>query len=205
MNILAIDTESGGVEPENSLLTVYFKLVTTNKKLLTSEFPDVDKNSPFKVLSVLDLKLKPDDGNYNVTAQGMGVNGINLAAHDKAAITYKNSKGTIYDWLQRNSHDYGYITPMGQGVRRDINLITSYTISDKSWDSFVDRRVIDTVDIGKFAQLIGLIPENVSLSLSVLCEYLGINVDEKLLHTAEYDVELNLNLLEWYYEMLKIK
>jgi hypothetical protein len=41
MNILAIDTESGGVEPENSLLTVYFKLVTTNKKLFTNEFPDV--------------------------------------------------------------------------------------------------------------------------------------------------------------------
>jgi hypothetical protein len=31
----------------------------------------------------------------------MGVNGINLAAHDKAAITYKNSKGTIHDSNKR--------------------------------------------------------------------------------------------------------
>jgi len=52
-------------------------------------------------------------------------------------------------------------------------------------------------------QLTGKLEEGPSLSLSHLAEYLGVAVDEDLVHTAAYDVELGAELLKKQIKLVK--
>lgn len=190
MTLLGIDTESGGISTDCDLLTINLSAVTVSA-------------TPFQLTIVdkLSLNVKPDPINgrtayKNIEAEALRVNRINLAEHDLSAITYREAKRAIYKWLQKVNQFYGPLTPFGQAVQRDIDLITKYTLSLESWYQFCDRRVIDTVSLGKFAQLLGIIPQEQSLSLSKVTKYLGIEVDESLVHTAEYDVLLGVRYLE---------
>ena len=191
MTLLGIDTESGGIGLEYSLLSINFSIIDDNCEIVES----------------LDLKLKPDPINgrseYFVQAEALRVNKINLAQHDLEAISYKESKSVIYKWLEKTTKEYGNFTVFGQKVERDVELITRYTISENSWYNFVDRRVIDTISLGKYAQLIGLIPETQSLSLSKITDYLGVEVDENRIHDAQYDVMLGAQYLKWFKDNLK--
>jgi len=191
MTLLGIDTESGGIGLEYSLLSINFSIIDDNCEIVES----------------LDLKLKPDPINgrseYFVQAEALRVNKINLAQHDLEAISYKESKSVIYKWLEKTTKEYGNFTVFGQKVERDVELITRYTISENSWYNFVNRRVIDTISLGKYAQLIGLIPETQSLSLSKITDYLGVEVDENLIHDAQYDVMLGAQYLKWFKDNLK--
>jgi hypothetical protein len=191
MTLLGIDTESGGIGLEYSLLSINFSIIDDNCEIVES----------------LDLKLKPDPINgrseYFVQAEALRVNKINLAQHDLEAISYKESKSVIYKWLEKTTKEYGNFTVFGQKVERDVELITRYTISENSWYNFVNRRVIDTISLGKYAQLIGLIPETQSLSLSKITDYLGVEVDENRIHDAQYDVMLGAQYLKWFKDNLK--
>ena len=191
MTLLGIDTESGGIGLEYSLLSINFSIINDNCEIVES----------------LDLKLKPDPINgrseYFVQAEALRVNKINLAQHDLEAISYKESKSVIYKWLEKTTKEYGNFTVFGQKVERDVELITRYTISENSWCNFVSRRVIDTISLGKYAQLIGLIPETQSLSLSKITDYLGVEVDESRIHDAQYDVMLGTQYLKWFKDNLK--
>ena len=63
------DTETGGVRKEMSLLTLYGHILDEN----------------LRILDTIDLKIKPDDGIYHLSAQGLGVNNINILEHDRVA------------------------------------------------------------------------------------------------------------------------
>ncbi len=191
MTLLGLDTESGGISVDCDLLQINLSVINDN----------------FEIVDKLSLDVKPDPYNgrtsyQNIEAEALRVNKIDLAQHDLTAITYKESKPIIYNWLQNAYSQYGSLTPFGQNVQRDINIITRYTISTDSWFNFCDRRVIDTISLGKFAQMLGIIPMSQSLSLSKVTKYLGIEVDESLLHTAEYDVALGAKYIQCLYEKL---
>jgi len=187
MNLLGIDTETGGLLDGASLLTVQLSVVSLDQ---------------FCVMDSLNLKLKPNPisgrSMYNVEAEALAINKINLIEHDAAAMTYKESKQVIYDFLHQASVKYGKLIPFGQNVADDIKLITDYTISIDTWNSFCSRKVLDTITLGVFAQLQGKIPFSQSLGLGSLCEHLGIEVDKSQLHNEAYDVELNTKLLAWH-------
>lgn len=192
MKLIALDTESGGLDIQYSLLDI-------NLSILNDQCEIVDR---------LNLKVKPDpDGfgrsSYLIQAEALRVNKIDLAQHDLEAIVYKESKTIIYRWLEEMGakHECRF-TPMGQMVQRDIDLICHYTLSYPAWTNFVERRVIDTISLGMFARDIGIFPPDQSLSLKSICKYLGIEVDEALLHTADYDVILGAKYYKWFKEHL---
>jgi len=187
MTLVSADTESGGISLDCSLLSVCFSLL----------------NGKLEPIHTLNLKVKPDpdaDGRvaYKIQAEALAVNGINLIEHDKAAITYKESKPIIYNWLKEMHDSYGSLTFFGNNIQRDIDLITNYTISENSWNNFCDRRVIDTSVIGKFLQLAGKIPEDQSLSLSKITKYYGVDVSKYGVHTSDGDVLLGIELIKNY-------
>ena len=188
MKLLGIDCETTGLHSESQLLTLYMNVVDSNS---------------FTVIDSINLLLKPDpvEGRviWSVQTEAMQVNKINLTTHEKKAITYKAAKPLVYNWLSQ----YNHLTPFGNCVSGDIEKITKYIISEGSWHSFVDRRVIELTSIGKTLQLLGKIPETQSLSLSNISKFLGMEPDAKKLHTAQYDVDLGLWVLEKYTEMMK--
>jgi hypothetical protein len=189
MVLLGIDTESGGISQEFDLLTLSLSVI-------------ID----FEIVESLNLKVKPDPVNgrtqFFVQAEALRVNGIDLAQHDLEAITYSESKKIIYEWLKEMKGKYGKLLPFGNGISRDIQLITRYTISSKSWDQFVKRNPIELTSIGNCLKLMGLIPEDQSLALSNIAEHFGATIDPDVVHTAEYDVWLGIQALKGYSSLM---
>ena len=192
MTLLGIDIETTGLHESSDLLTLYMGVLDEN----------------FNIIQALDLRVKPDidrEGRsvYSVQAEAMGVNKIDLIAHDKVAITYSQAKPIVYEWLRDMKYSYDYLTPFGNMVGQDIDKICECLISRGSWDNFVDRRVIELSSLGKTLQYLDKIPETQSLSLSKISKYFDMEVNDDLLHTAQYDVEVGAFVLKKYMELIK--
>lgn len=106
MKYLVLDTETGGIGPEVSLLSAYFRVLDENLNLLDE----------------LELFLKPNDGLYKVTAEALGINKIDLVEHEKKAITYREGGTKLFDFLQRNSMNIKYFIPEGTDIKDIANL-----------------------------------------------------------------------------------
>ena len=191
MTLLSLDTESCGIGLDFPLLTLTAAVVDEN----------------FEHKEVLDIKVKPNPVNgrtcFNVQSEALRVNKIDLGQHELDAMTYDDAKPVIYRWLQEAHANYGTLTPFGNNIGRDIRLVTHYTISDKSFHNFADRRVIDLISIGQTLKLFGLIPQEQSLGLGQIAEFLGVEVDKSLTHTALYDTMLGTKLYEKYCKLLR--
>ena len=84
---LAFDAETGGIGADKALLTLYFIVL----------------NEKFEVLDELDLRIKPNDDIYHVTAEALEINKINLVEHDKVALTDKAAGQVLYPFLEKHS------------------------------------------------------------------------------------------------------
>lgn len=197
---IGIDTETGGIGSDTSLLTAYFGLYDKDLELVDDLY----------------LFCKPDDGVYRVTGRAMEINGINLAEHDKVAERNETIKhtGSLKYWLKNHcKHLYlektefdpicGYdvtfeifnpqtrnntLKPLGHNVKFDITKVTENIISESDWNAFVSYRVLDTGTIGGFAIEVGLIPPTINASLSSLAEYFGVGKQPETGHEANKDV-----------------
>jgi DNA polymerase III alpha subunit (gram-positive type) len=182
---IALDTETGGVTPDTSLLTAYFAVF----------------NVEFDLVDELDLKFKPEDGVYHVTAEALGINQINLIEHDKTAITYKAAKPILYDFLSRNYRG-NKLTPVGHGIYFDLIRVKSTLISTGAWEGYVSYRTLDTSIVCQFLRAAGLFPDDVSGSLGSLVKYLGLP-NQGDLHDAKVDTLQTVSILRQLLNIVK--
>lgn len=152
ISYLFLDCEMGGREVKYSLLTAYF-LAT---------------DSRFHKVGDLYLEVKPDDGTYIVSGQGMSVNQINLQEHDKRAVTYKDSKTPFFNFIQKMYQKLGRLTPVGHGVKGDIEHVIGRLTSQGSWEQFCTYHYIDTSVVLQYLRAIGKMPENGDGSVKAL-------------------------------------
>lgn len=105
---IALDVETGGIGLDKSLLTAYFAVMDQN----------------MTILDELYLHTKPDDGIYQVTADALRINGINLVDHESVAITYKEAGQKLYSFLSKHSAGGQYkMIPIGHNVAFDIKFL----------------------------------------------------------------------------------
>lgn len=171
------DTETGGLKKDMSLLTLYGYILDEN----------------LNVLDFIDLKIKPDDGIYNISAQALEINKIVLTEHDKVAITLTEAKNQfanfIWRWALNNK-----LTPVGHNVRFDVKFVKTHLLEE--WDRYFDRRHLDTASIGKFLSLSGKLSKLNQYSLTELATAFEISFDTEKRHDAQVDAELTLKLLK---------
>jgi hypothetical protein len=194
---LHLDCEMGGRDLKYSLLTSFF-LVT-------------DEN--FNILDSLELATKPDDNDYIVTAQGMSVNKIDLVEHDKNAISYKQAKTKLYNFLDKNSNlGQERLTPVGHGVRGDIEHITDKLISIGSWEKCCTYHYIDTSVVLQYLRACGKLPMHIDGSVSGLANYFDLlkvdyfdvlKIDNKKWHSAEFDTLMTMMVYQKMVELGK--
>ena len=191
MNYICFDTETTGLHEDSDLLTAWFGIY----------------NSKFELIDELELYTKPDNGIYNITAQALEVNKINLIEHDKIALYYKEAKPLLYNFIKKHFEllnnqpgDTIFLTPVGQYVVSDIRILCRTIVSKGSFDSFISRRGLDTMYIARYLQEIGKIPRDMSISLGDLIKYFGVNVEGNQ-HEAKYDAICTMEVLK---EMLKL-
>jgi hypothetical protein len=164
--------------------------------ILSGYFAILDEN--FNLVEDLALQVKPDDGIYHVTGGAMAVNGINLIEHDKVAITYKAAKPLLYEFLWRNGRGEK-LTPVGHGVKIDVDWTKEHLISEGSWETFVSYRTLCTSSAAQFLRAQGKIPKEVSGSLGSLASFLGLPSVQY--HDAKNDTMQTVLVLQ---ELLKL-
>lgn len=175
---IVADLEGGGTTIKHSLLSAYF--VVLDEDLET-------------VYGALDLKIKPNDGNYLVTGEALEVNGINLVQHDKEAVTEGKAATLLYEFLEEHVPDGKVkLTPVGHGIGHDIEFIKEHLT--KNWNKFVSYRYLDTGVIVQFFKLTGRVSRDLGGSLKELGEYFGIPIHN--LHTAKDDTLLTIEVLK---------
>jgi len=171
MYYLALDTETGGIGSDKSLLTAYFGIL----------------DQDFQIIDQLSLDLIPDDGIYHVDPNGLAINGINLIDLAKKAITYKNAGTQLYQFLNKSIVTERF-TAIGHGIFSDINRIKTDLISEGSWYKFVNYGYLDTIVIAEFLKTTGNIPPNLSSGAESLAGYFGVHGEiSGKPHEARYD------------------
>lgn len=184
---IVFDVETGGIGLDKSLLTACF---------LYCQY-DV-KNDEYEIIDGLDLKIKPNDDVYHVTAQGMQINGIDLVEHDKVAITEKQAGTKLYDklsiWYINNNKEK--LIPVGHNIAFDINCVTNKLVHPGTWEQFVSYKTLDTCTISQFMRMKNKLPYTVSCGLVSLTEYFNVKPLTGKPHEADYDCLATLNVLE---------
>ena len=189
---IALDCEMGGIDLKYSLLQVYFVILDEN----------------LETVSELELKLKPDDGDYIVCGEAMGVNKIDLVKHDNNAVIYSKGREFLGKFLRSASNDGKIkLRALGHNVGGDIRFVWDKVYARKKWEAYVSYRNLDTACICQYLKDKGTLPkaidgpEGVSGSLMSLVRYFGIPYDESTLHDAKVDTLLTV---EVYKRFLKL-
>lgn len=177
---IAVDTETGGIGPEVSLLTAYLSVL----------------NEKFEIIDELSLAIKPDDGLYHVTGEALRINKIDLGKHDKdeATVTPGVAGGRLREFLVKNSNNGALkLVPLGHNVAFDMEKIYANVLNKKEAQKYVSYRTLDTGSTGQYLKACGRIPETVSGSLESYVKHFG--VAQKEAHTARGDVEMTVDVM----------
>lgn len=186
MKYFCFDTELGGLKKEYSLLTLYGQIL----------------NEELNVLDEIDLKIKPDDGIYRVSAESLKINGINLVEHDKTAIPLSEASEKFKNFICRHSMNLNQkIIPMGHNISLDIKFAKNYLMNSTEWEKHFSYRKIDSHSIAMFLGISGFLPKYNSYSLKVMAEH--FKLDTNGMHDARKDVEITTRLLKLMSNSLK--
>ena len=175
-----MDSETGGLDSsKHSILTLYMAAYDDN----------------LNHIGDLDLKIKPENGKYNVTEEALKINGIELISHDKLAMTESDATIQIEQFLMLSSRDGAdKLVVIGHNATFDVNFITAQLVPVKTWEKYVHRNLLDTMTIAFFLKCLRIVPMNVPNSLSSLSEFFCIKTAN--LHDAKSDSLVTISLLK---------
>lgn len=150
---LFVDTETGGLTPQHSLLTVSAICVDANFDIIPRE------NGEHGIY----LKIKHEE--YALTAGALSVNKINIAEHDATATPLQDASHNLCAYIEAMRRKSGKprLIPAGHNVAFDVNFLRSYLINDKEWDEYFTYPAFDTAAIARFLNAAGKHPGGYSL------------------------------------------
>jgi len=189
---VALDTETGGLNPETSdILTFYMGVL----------------DEDFKLIDEINLKLKPDDRLPIVEAGALKVNRIDIQEHlnSPETITYSKASKQIIAMLKKyvkKNGRYSNIRPIGQNIQFDLDYIWKYLVDRNTWDSLVHYGKIDTKSIVEFLKDSGWFPRELG-SLGSIVEYLQL--PKRLAHNAREDTLMCVDVYKKIIEIMKSK
>lgn len=197
---LFFDGEYGGInQPGNnsipySILDLNFTVTNVNLEIIES----------------LNLKIKPDNGQYIVNSEALAVNRIDLLSHDKIAVTEGKAKELLYNFLYKHSKN-GQIKliPVGKGIVSDIRVLQEGKIINiGNWRKFVSDQTIDFGGIIMLLKVLNLFPQTESPSSNKFSNSLEslahhFKIKSSKLHSAEGDVIIYIDVCREIFKLLK--
>jgi DNA polymerase III epsilon subunit-like protein len=183
-HILTIDTETGGLKPESTILEAYFGLFEYSDGVFTQK-------------DELNLFIKPDDDIYRVTAESLEITNINLVKHNEISVYQRKAGTMLYDklsnWYKISNNKR--LTALGHNVAFDINKIKTTLVNPGTWEQFVSHRVLDTSTTSQFLILKGVLPSSMNGSLGELINFFNIQT-LGFPHEAKYDALATIKVFE---------
>jgi DNA polymerase III alpha subunit (gram-positive type) len=177
---IAFDCETGGLEQSCSMLTAYFAVLTKDLEIVDSLY----------------LRVKPNAGApYIVTAEALGVNGINLIEHDKIAVTQSFAGSQLRDFIHKYSQNGKIkLVPVGHNITFDLLWVHEHLLNRKEFEKYTSYRKLDTAVLAENMKRKNLLPEAVSGSLGSLVGHFNVVVDGNP-HEADYDTKATIEVL----------
>jgi hypothetical protein len=182
MYYLFLDTECGGLDDDTSLLSL--GMIVTDEK--------------FDIKEVREWKLKPNDGIYKVTGQGLSINKIDLASHEKEAIAYKEIKTDLHLFLHKwcSHNDYKPLIPVGKNVYFDARRLWGNVISRGHWESMVSYQPFEINGSWRLLEAQGKVPVLPKTSLIDIANHFNISVPCTWLHTSVGDCRIYIEIMQ---------
>jgi DNA polymerase III alpha subunit (gram-positive type) len=184
---IAFDCETTGVNDNSNLLTVSFIILDEN---LTEK-------------DILNLSLRQNNG-YYVYPKALEINKIDIIKHHSTSLDLIDARIKLLEFLTKNKERFNLI-PIGHNIQFDIKFIKqSGLLSEYEYNSYISCNPLDTLSIAQFLKLSGKLHEKQSLSLVNLCSSYKLkrHEDEKLEHSAEYDIKMTIKLLKFFKDVV---
>jgi DNA polymerase III alpha subunit (gram-positive type) len=183
-----IDTETGGLTRECSLLTFDGTLLDEN----------------LSIIEKVSYKIKPDDGMYKIHAEAMLVNKIDLLQHNKGAVPLLEVAKQFRAWatnIKQNRYPNCEIVVGGQNVWFDIEFLKQTLMPD--WSEYFSRRIIDLQSISLLFKAANLIPSKQRISLSEMVKYFEIPISQENMHSSDVDVAASIEIFKKYITLIQ--
>lgn len=177
------DCEMGGTHPKTSLLTLYGMVLG----------PGLD------IIDTIDLKVKPDNGIYHVTAGALAVNKIDLIKHDAEAVPNFEAAKLFENFAAMQALGEDLMIPAGHNLSLDIrfckqHLLKSSNAEGDCWNRFFSHRRLDTATLAHGLICANKLPKNLECSLRSLADHFAL--DYSGAHDAEFDAKLIHEILK---------
>jgi len=177
---LFVDTETGGLTPQHSLLTVSAICVDPDFNIIPRDNGEHG----------LYLKIKHEE--YALTAGALSVNKINIAEHDATAIPAQEASNQLCSYIEAMIRKSGKarLIPAGHNVAFDVSFLRAYLLDNSTWDMYFTYPAFDTAAIARFLNAAG--KHSGGYSLTRLRDLYAPHMGGQL-HNAEVD---NLTTIE---------
>lgn len=183
---LALDTETGGIGSEVSLLTAFLAVL----------------DQDFEMIDSLYLRIKPDNSIYHVTAEALGINKINLIEHEKISVTSGVAGLALREFLITHTNKgASKLVPIGHNVAFDLEKVYSNVLNKKEAQKYVSYRLLDTGVLAQALKAVGKMPETISGSLGSLVTHFG--VEQLTAHDAAGDTLMTVAVLKKQLDLIR--
>jgi DNA polymerase III epsilon subunit-like protein len=153
-----------------------------------------------KVLDKLYLEVKHDV--YRVTGKALEINGINLAKHNKKAVSVDNAVGQIVDFIKKNFKGNIPVTPVGHNLPFDEGFVKAiFEKANAQYGKFISYQYIDTMPVLRLLASLGIVPDS-ACKLQGAKTHFGIQQKRGAAHNAIGDAEATTSVLAKLAELL---
>ena len=189
---LFMDTETGGLTPQHSLLTV--SCIAVDDKFNVVSLGD---NHPG-----LYLRIRHDE--YALTAGALEVNKINLAEHHQKAMPLDVARDMLRSYLLRACQvtNKKRLVPAGHNVAFDVQFIRANLLTNQQWDEFFTYPSLDTAAIARFFNSVGMLGGG-GYSLTALRNRFLPHLNQSVMHDAETDNLVTIELAKKFATMVQ--
>jgi oligoribonuclease (3'-5' exoribonuclease) len=189
--LIGIDCETGGLETESDLLTIYLSVIDEN----------------YNIVDELDMLLKPDNGRLPIAhADALHITGINLQEHleNHNTIEYSVASKKIIDMLKkyREKGKYSNLQVFGFNVRFDLEFIYKYLLKKADFEKLVHYKVTDVMNDIDFLKRHGWLPPTIG-KLESCIDHFGLQKGKA--HTAKDDVLMTIEVDKKIQEIMAAK
>lgn len=197
---LFIDTETGGLTPDRSLLTVSMIPVDKELQIIPIEYYDPLQNTTSHTDAGLYLALKHDT--YVVDKQALAVNKLNVVEHDESAVPLPLAHDLVCSFIRQVLKTVGrkYLVPAGHNVAFDVAFLKSQLFTPAEWDEFFTYPFFDTAVTARFLNAAGVIGSTGYSLTALRSKFLEGPYGEA--HDAEVDNVMSLMLAQKFASLI---
>lgn len=183
---LFMDTETGGLTPKHSLLTV--SCIATDADF---NIVPIGSHSPG-----IHLRIRHDE--YALTAGALSVNKIDIVEHNRTAYDLPLARQHLKDYIQRAAEatNKKRLIPAGHNVNFDVQFIRSCLLTAVEWDEFFTYPFLDTAAVARFFTACRMYSGG--YSLTALRDRFIPHMKSQSMHNAENDNLVTIELAKHF-------